>query len=284
MRSTVSWTASVLCLSAVTALTAVLAVGQAPAAAPPAQARRPSTAGAARPLPQHATFSADDIKRGGGLFLQNCAFCHGKDAGGGESGPDLTRSNLVTGDKNGEAISALIHAGRPEKGMPRFDLNAADTKALVAFIHSQQDLAMSQTGARKGVEIADLQTGNLAAGKTFFNGAGGCAKCHSPEGDLKGIATKFSGLRLEQQMLMPRDAKPAKVTLTTAAGKTLTGPLLYQDEFTIAMTDEAGMYHSFLTNSVRFKVDNPVTAHVELLGKYTDDDIHNLMAYIQTLK
>ena len=276
------WTANVLYFTAATAMSAMLAVGQAPVT--PARARPQSTAGAARALPQHAAFSADDIKRGSGLFLQNCAFCHGKDAGGGESGPDLTRSNLVTNDKDGEAIGALIHSGRLEKGMPRFDLNAADTKALVAFIHSQQDLSMSQTGARKGVEVADLQTGNVAAGQAFFTGSGGCSKCHSPEGDLKGIATKFSGLRLEQQMLMPRDAKPAKVTLTTASGKTLSGPLLYQDEFTIALTDEAGMYHSFLTNSVRFKVENPVNAHVELLGKYTDDDIHNLMAFIQTLK
>jgi cytochrome c oxidase cbb3-type subunit 3 len=278
------WTASVLYFTATTTMSAMLAVGQAPVTPARAQARPQSTAGAARPLPQHAAFSPDDVKRGSGLFLQNCAFCHGKDAGGGESGPDLTRSNLVTNDKDGEAIGALIHSGRLEKGMPRFDLNAADTKALVAFIHSQQDLAMSQTGARKGVEVADLQTGNVAAGQAFFTGAGGCSKCHSPEGDLKGIATKFSGLRLEQQMLMPRDAKAAKVTLTTSAGKTLSGPLLYQDEFTIALTDEAGMYHSFLTNSVRFKVENPVNAHVELLGKYTDDDIHNLMAFIQTLK
>jgi cytochrome c oxidase cbb3-type subunit 3 len=265
-------------------MSAMLALGQAPVTPARAQARPQSTAGAARALPQHAAFSADDVKRGSGLFLQNCAFCHGKDAGGGESGPDLTRSNLVMNDKDGEAIGALIHSGRLEKGMPRFDLNAADTKALVAFIHSQQDLAMSQTGSRKGVEVADLQTGNVAAGQAFFTGAGGCSKCHSPEGDLKGIATKFSGLRLEQQMLMPRDANPAKVTLTTAAGKTLSGPLLYQDEFTIALTDEAGMYHSFLTSSVHFKVENPVKAHVELLGKYTDDDIHNLMAFIQTLK
>lgn len=234
-------------------------------------------------LPTHAAFSADEAKRGAGLFTQNCAFCHGKDAGGGESGPDLTRSAFVTADKDGENIGTLLHTGRLEKGMPRFDFNAADTHALVAYIHTQQDAFLSQTGTRKGVEIEDLQTGNLAAGQAFFNGAGGCAKCHAPEGDLKGIATKYTGLTLEQRMLMPRDTK-ATVTVTTANGKTLSGTLLYQDEFTLAFRDASGQYHSFLNSSVKYKIDDPAHAHVDLLPKYTDDDIHNLMAYIQTLK
>jgi cytochrome c oxidase cbb3-type subunit 3 len=256
------------------------AMGQ---AAAPAPAKPVVTIGSQGALPQHAAFSAADAQRGSGLFLQNCAFCHGKDAGGGESGPDLTRSKFVSSDKDGEAIGALLHTGRPDKGMPRFDFNTADTKALVAFIHTQQDAFLSQTGTRKGVEVADLQTGNAAAGLRYFQGEGGCAKCHSPVGDLKGIATKYSGLALEQQMLMPKNTV-AHVTVTMPNGKTLTGPLLYHDEFTLALTDAGGTYHSFPINSVRYKIDNPAEAHVKLLPRYTDDDIHNLMAYIQTLK
>src|SRR5580698_2177492 len=61
----------------------------------PAPARAPSTVGSQGPLPEHAKFTGAQIDAGGTLFLQNCAFCHGKDAGGGESGPDLTRSKLV---------------------------------------------------------------------------------------------------------------------------------------------------------------------------------------------
>lgn len=235
-------------------------------------------------MPVHAAFTKEQAENGGGLFLQNCAFCHGKDAGGGESGPDLTRSKLVSSDKNGEAISSVVHNGRAEKGMPRFTLPDADVMSLVAYVHSQQDAAMSQTGTRKGVDVADLQTGNVEAGKQYFNGAGGCAGCHSPEKDLSGIATKYSGLQLEQQMLMPRNAASANVTVTQANGTKLNGHLIYQDEFTLAMSDSAGNYHSFSIPTIRFQVNDPVHAHVDLLGKYTDDDIHNLMAYIQTLK
>src|SRR4051812_31912167 len=66
------------------------------------------TVGSQGPIPEHAKFSAEQTEAGSTLFLQNCAFCHGKDAGGGESGPDLTRSKIVSSDKNGEGIGPVI--------------------------------------------------------------------------------------------------------------------------------------------------------------------------------
>ena len=249
----------------------------------PAGARPQSTVGSQGPLPQHAKFENGQIENGGNLFLQNCAFCHGKDAGGGESGPDLTRSKLVENDKNGEAIGAVVRNGRQEKGMPRFSLGDADVLSLVAFVHSQQDKAMSQTGTRKGVDESDLQTGNAAAGKQYFEGTGGCVKCHSATGDLAGVATRYKGLKLEEQMLYPSDAK-SNVSVKTATGQTLTGELLYQDEFTIGMRDSFGVYHSWPASAITFHVDRPADAHVAAMSKYTDDDVHNVLAYIQTLK
>jgi cytochrome c oxidase cbb3-type subunit III len=105
--------------------------------------RPPVTVGSQGPIPEHAKFTGTQIDAGGVLFLQNCAFCHGKDTGGGESGPDLTRSKLVTSDKEGEAISVVIRNGRTDKGMPKFNLPDSEVLNLVAFIHSQQDKAMS---------------------------------------------------------------------------------------------------------------------------------------------
>jgi cytochrome c oxidase cbb3-type subunit 3 len=233
-------------------------------------------------MPEHVSYTPAQISAGSGLFLQNCAFCHGKEAGGGESGPDLTRSKLVLSDKDGEAISPVIRNGRPEKGMPRFNLPEGDVTSLIAFIHSQQDKLMSQTGTRKGVDDADLRTGDAAAGKRYFEGEGGCTKCHTST-SLSGIATRLSGLRLEEQMLYPRDAK-AKVTVKTAAGQTFTGTLAYRDEFTIGLKDASNTYHSWPTRSVTFEIDNPVEAHVTALSKYTDEAVHNVFAYIETLK
>ena len=223
------------------------------------------------------------IQSGGALFRQECSFCHGRDAGGGESGPDLTRSKLVTDDVDGDKIGAVVRNGRPEKSMPPFNFSETQIAGLVAFIHTQQNNLLTRKGGRKGVDAADLQSGNADAGKQYFNGAGGCATCHSPSGDLAGIASRYKGLDLEEQMLYPKHVK-SKVTVTLASGQTITGILDYLDEFTVGLIDPAGTYRSWRTADVHYKVDAPVNAHVEQFAKYTDADIHNLMAYLQTLR
>jgi cytochrome c oxidase cbb3-type subunit III len=224
------------------------------------------------------------VRSGRDLFRQDCSFCHGRDAGGGESGPDLTRSKLVTEDVDGEKIGEVVRNGRPDKGMPRFDRSDQQIASLVAFIHTQQNRALSKgIGGRKGVDASDLQTGNAEAGKRYFDGAGGCSTCHSPPGDLAGIASRYQGLQLEEQMLYPEHAK-STVTVKPASGQAITGTLVYLDEFTVGLIDSSGWYRSWRTSDVQYKVDAPVNAHVELFNKYTDADIHNLMAYLQTLR
>lgn len=223
------------------------------------------------------------IKSGRALFQQDCAFCHGRDAEGGETGPDLTGSSLVQSDVHGDKISPVVRQGRPTKGMPAFRLGDADMQAIVAFLHYRRDQAELHPGGRRRVDVSDLQTGNVEAGREYFNGAGGCRSCHSATGDLAGVARRDVGLKLEERLLYPEGAK-AKVTATLESGKTITGRLEYRDEFAIGMVDQNGWYHSWPANSIEYKIEDPAEAHVELLAKYTDDDIHNLMAYLQTLK
>ena len=242
-------------------------------------AQQPATKSA--PKPKLQTFPPALVQQGQGLFQQNCAFCHGRDAGGGETGPDLTNSSLVASDVGGDKIGAVIRNGRPEKGMPQFSLPAPDIDALVAFIHTAKANAESQAGGRRGVDVADLQTGDAGAGKQYFGQH--CSSCHSATGDLAGIATHFQGLKLEERFLYPRNAR-ATATVTLPTGQTFTGELVYRDEFTIGLADSAGWYHSWPTHEVKFKIDDPAEAHVKLLGVYSDADIHNLMAYLQTLR
>jgi mono/diheme cytochrome c family protein len=221
---------------------------------------------------------------GGALFQQNCAFCHGRDAMGGETGPDLTRSKLVLSDTDGSKISEVVREGRTsnDKRMPAFQFSGPELASLVAFIRASVAAAEAMKGGRRGVDVADLQTGNVQSGEKYFNGAGGCTKCHSATGDLAGIASRYQGLQLEERMLYPRDAK-STVTVTLPSGEKVTGTLAYRDEFTIALRDSGGTYRSWPVKDVRYEVDSPVNAHVELFSRYTDDDIHNLMAYLQTL-
>lgn len=222
---------------------------------------------------------------GGSLFQQNCAFCHGRDTAGGESGPDLTRSRLVAQDKGGDKISEVVRNGRTEgdKKMPAFNFSDAQMADIVAFIHDQRRKAASKPGGRRGVDVSDLQTGNVAAGKKYFEGSGGCSRCHSATGDLAHVASRYQGLQLEERMLYPRNVK-SKATVTLPSGETVSGTLTYQDEFTIGVTDGTGRYRSWPVGSVKYSIDAPVEAHVAQFPKYTDADIHNLMAYIQTLR
>lgn len=217
------------------------------------------------------------------LFHQNCAFCHGRDAMGGETGPDLTQSKLVLGDKTGERITQVIREGRVEPKMPSFNFSTEEVGSLIAFIRFRIKAAAEHPGGRRGVSVADLQTGNVEKGKAYFNGAGGCSKCHSPTGDLAGIASRFQGLQLEERMLYPRGTHP-KATVTMPSGEKIAGTLAYKDEFTIGLRDANGTYRSWRTDRVTFVIDDPTQAHVEQFPKYTDDDVHNLMAYLQTLK
>ncbi len=234
-----------------------------------------------KPIPQSA--SPEVVERGKTLFGQNCAFCHGREGGGGESGPDLMHSDLVAADVQGNKIGPVVLNGRPAKGMPAFKLSPQEISGLAAFLHAQKIKAASRPGGRRGVEVSDLQTGNVESGKQYFNGAGTCSTCHSPTGDLAGVASRLRGLDLEKRMLYPRDA-PATVTVTLPSGETVSGKLSFQDEFTIGMTTESGWYQSWPASSIKYTIHAPAEAHVELLGKYTDDDVHNLMAYLQTLR
>jgi len=239
--------------------------------------------------PAARSYPPELVQQGSALFRQDCSFCHGRDAGGGESGPDLTRSKLVAADVDGDKIGPMIRNGRPDKGMPRFERSDEQIAGLVAFIHTRLDSARASeggrkgNGGRKGVDVSDLQTGNVEAGKKYFEGAGGCANCHSATGDLAGLASRYSGLELEEQMLYPRHAK-SKVSVTLASGQTITGTLDYLDEFTVGLIDSTGSYRSWRTRDVKYKVDDGLDAHVEQFSRYTDTDVHDLMAYLQTLR
>jgi cytochrome c oxidase cbb3-type subunit 3 len=231
------------------------------------------------------------VQQGQVIFASFCGFCHGRDAMGGETGPDLTRSLLVAEDVRGDKIIPLVHSGRADKGMPPQNLPDADLNAIVAFIHDAKTKADSLEGNRRTVDPADLATGNADAGRAFFNGAGGCAKCHSPTGDLAGIASRLQGLQLLQRMLMPGGrgrgaavARPATATVRLPSGQTITGRVAYRDEFTIGITDAVGYYRSYPLRGAKATIDNPLDAHIALLPKYTNDDLHDVLAYLQTLK
>ena len=274
-----------------------LAFAQAPAQpqAQPQGPRRPTTdspASVRRPTTTAQTYTPAQIEEGKTRFAAQCGFCHGRDATGGESGPDLTRSALVAEDVRGNKIAPLLRTGRPDKGMPPFTLSDADTIAIVAFIHDATVKAATLGGGRRSVDVADLQTGNADAGKAYFNGPGGCVTCHGPATNFATVGSRYQGLALLQRMLYPGSGgrgsgpppAPPTMTVTTANGQAITGKVTYRDEFTITLTDADGWTRSWPVKAVRIAGDEPLKAHVDQLAKYTDKDMHDVFAYLQSLK
>jgi len=81
----------------------------------------------------------------------------------------------------------------------------------------------------------------------------------------------------------PAPARPT-ATITLPSGQTVAGPLAVEDEFSIAVLDSSGSRQTYDKSSVKFKIDDPLSAHFEQLGKYTDEDMHNVFAYLASLK
>jgi len=265
--------------------------------APNPQARPPvrpsgTQSPASKPRPKSATsqnYTADQVREGEVRFGSQCGFCHGKDAAGGESGPDLTRAELVAQDSRGDKLEPVIRTGRPNTGMPAFpNLSQGELNAIVAFLHTQMDKFAELGGGRRSVEPSDLATGNAAAGREYFNGAGKCVSCHSPTADLAGIGKKYQGLNLIRRMLYPSGQGPAapaaRGTFTLPSGQTVIAPVVGEDDFSVTVLDPLGARQNYQRSAVKVTVADPLSAHFDLLGKYTDAEMHNVYAYLESLK
>ena len=250
---------------------------------------------ASKPRPKEAkpqNYTAEQVRAGEVQFGAQCGFCHGKDAAGGESGPDLTRSELVAQDVRGDKLAPFLRAGRPNAGMPAFNsLKADEVNAIVAFIHGQMEKFAQLGGGRRSVDPSDLATGNASAGRDYFNGEGKCASCHSPTGDLAGIGKRLQGLNLLRRMLYPGGGRPgpgqapskATATFQLPSGQTVVAPLVMEDDFSVTVLDPLGDRQTYQKSAVKVKTEDPMSAHFDQLGKYTDAEMHNVYAYLESL-
>ena len=238
------------------------------------------------------------VERGQKLHVDQCGFCHGANARGGSGGPDLTRSLVVQTDEGGTQLAEFLAAGRPDKGMPKFDMPRAQVSDLAAFLHQ----AIYANSNRRLYKILDILVGDARAGEAYFNGAGRCSSCHSPTGDLKSVGAKYEPATLQGRLLLPRgrerapgsapvplyaDPTAIKATVRLASGETAGGGLVRLTDFEVTIYDAAsGRTRSWLrTGDVpKVVVTDPLQAHVDHLVKWTDTEMHNMTAYLAGLK
>jgi cytochrome c oxidase cbb3-type subunit III len=246
--------------------------------------------GFANAFPQHPPGDPAMIAGGQELYGVNCQFCHGSDARGGEGGPNLLRAELVLNDQNGELIAPVVQNGRIDQGMPKFPMTNAQVADIAAFLHNFRVAGYDASRMKPPT----ILVGDPAAGEAYFKTR--CASCHSVTGDLKGIGAKYAEPRdLQQTFLMPGGGRgrgaaanvpPTTVTVTLASGQKVEGRLVRIDDFTVTLADSDGMQRSFRRDGDKPKVEihDPLQPHKALLGVYSDKDIHNVTAYLETVK
>jgi mono/diheme cytochrome c family protein len=221
--------------------------------------------------------------RGEKIYTANCAFCHGEKARGA-SAPNLVRSAIVLHDEKGETIGALVSKGVPEKGMPAFAaLTEGQLYDVAQYLHMQVELVANR-GLYKRLNIV---TGDAKAGEAYFNGAGGCAACHSITGDLAHVASKYAPDALQNRFVWPGGrggVRGRKVTVTLSSGEKIPATLKQLDDVEVSVYDSTGRYRSWPRDQVKLDLEDTLAAHRALLEKYSDAEMHNLTAYLVTLK
>jgi cytochrome c oxidase cbb3-type subunit 3 len=234
-------------------------------------------------------------KRGQTLFVSMCGFCHGTNATGGAQGANLVRSTLVLHDQGtGKELAPAVRRGRPDKGMPAFPSFTDDQ------IHDVAQFLLGRTQAaanRMEYTIQNIVTGDPKTGQAYFQGH--CAECHSATGDLAHIAGKYDPVALEGRILYPGNSDrfgmgpppdpraQKKVTVTLPSGESYSGVLAHIDDFSVALRESSGVYRSWIyddAKGISVELHDPLAQHLTLLHHYTDADMHNVLAYLETLK
>jgi cytochrome c oxidase cbb3-type subunit 3 len=239
------------------------------------------------------------IAHGKALFAVNCVSCHGVDLRGGDlGGPNLLRSQLALSDQNGELILPIIQGSRQDEGMPAIPIDPQDGLAVAAYIRSVVETIGSQGRPPSvGKEAPSILVGDAGAGQAYF--AARCASCHSPTGDLQGIAARITdpkslqttwvagGARRRRMQAAPSDSRrAAAVSVTLPSGEKVEGRLVRIDDFlvTVGLADETVRTFRRDGDVPKVEVHDPMQAHRDLMAVYTDKDIHDVTAYLVTLK
>src|SRR5271170_5432452 len=241
--------------------------------------------------------------RGKTIYIAECVTCHGPKARGAnanvpesQKGPDLVRSLIVLHDRYGSTLGPFLKAGHPtQSGVSSASLTEAQIVDLSHFLHEKVEDTL-RSGPYS--QIQNVLTGDPKAGEAFFNGEGKCNTCHSATGDLAGIAKKYDPPTLQSKFLFPRSfgfgrrgardfspPKPVTVTVAPPAGPPITGTLVQLDDFNVSLRDAKGEYRAWArTPGLTVEKHDPYSMHIALLDIYTDKNIHDIVAYLETMQ
>lgn len=246
------------------------------------------------------SYPAEAVTAGTPLYNTKCGYCHGDRAKGGNAGPDLITSDVSLHDEDGVGLGEYLNGAAHTK-VVKNELDKETTFNIAAYIHSRIIYAATTRGDVSPEAV--LKAGDAKAGEAYFNGAGGCAKCHSVTGNLKGIGSKFDAVTLQDRIVSPRagggrggrggfgapaapDPNAITATVTLPGGKTVSGIPLRLTDFDVTLRLADGSTETWARENGVPKVErhDPLQAHVDIMTKLKDKDMHDLTAYLFTIK
>ena len=256
------------------------------------------------PQQQRPVADAAVLSKGKGLYESSCAACHGIDLRGGQQGgPNLLRSQTLLSDKAGELVIPIVRGGRPNPPagmppMPPFGFPDDDIKAIAEYLHSVLKQAGNQ-GRPPGGDVIPPEkalVGDPAAGEAYFRTR--CGSCHSITGDLQHVASRAADPRALQDLWVSGggggrggrrgggEGRPVTVMVTPASGASVQGRLARIDDFIVSLVQDDGTRRTFVRNGAEPKVElrDPSDAHRKLVPTLADEDMHNVTAYLWTIK
>ena len=235
--------------------------------------------------------------RGRKVWASECIDCHGTQARGGDKGPNLVRSVIVLRDRYGSQIGPFLKKGHKlQSGTPSANLTDAQIQDLAHFLRQKVNDGLRGSPL---FQVQNILTGDPKAGAAYFNGDGKCTTCHSPTGNLAGIGGRLEPVDIQQRFLFPATGRggrgrgaPAgpnptavRVTVTPASGSPVTGVLVQMDDFYVTLRDgEGGLQTIRRGPTVKVEKTDPLAFHNGLLDKITDKNMHDVVAYLETLK
>ncbi len=234
-----------------------------------------------------------EVARGKTIYGLSCQACHGADLRGGDmGGPNLLRSQVAMTDQHGENITPIIHGARQAQGMPNIGLNDADANAVAAYVRSEIGGIQNQGMPPGELKPLNIVVGNAAHGQAFVEAH--CAACHTGETRLDHIAAKYADPKLLQARWITGGRSGSagapgtrtSATVTTPSGQNVTGTLLHIDDFLVSLQLPDGTEQSFRRTGTQpnVAVHDPMEAHRSMMATLSDSDMHDVTAYLVTLK
>jgi len=222
-------------------------------------------------------------KRGEPLFQRNCAFCHGKEARGA-MGSNLITSDEVLGDDHGEHLVPFLKKGRPANGMPAFASMSDDQlRDIAEYLH----LLVEDVANRGTYHVLNILVGNAAEGRAYVTAH--CMSCHTAA-TFAHIASQFrSAEQLQRGWIWPTGNKKNSLSTTaivkTPDGRVTTGRVMQVSDFRITLVDAAERTHVIDREpGVEVQIKDPLAAHQQMIMSLTNADMHNVTAYLETLR